>query len=277
MKFRRLILPVVAATAFVLIALYGMRPILAVYEDARLLIRDQRRAFHRAAGWALPETPDYTAYTQRLKSKDLEPGAPIYLRIFKRDSELELWMRKGSTYVLFQTYPICYWSGGLGPKLHQGDGQSPEGFYTVTRGRMNPNSEYHLSFDLGFPNSYDRAHGRTGAYLMVHGDCVSRGCYAMTDAGIEEIWRLANAAFDGGQQSFPVHVFPFRLENWRLDLYANHRWASFWRELKPAYDAFYLTRTPPEIIICGKSYYTASDAAGNAGASRCHNHAALSQ
>jgi murein L,D-transpeptidase YafK len=96
-------------------------------------------------------------------------GAPIYIRIFKEERELELWVQTPSdTYALFKTYPICNHSGGLGPKLKEGDRQSPEGFYTVTKSALNPNSSYHLSFNLGFPNRFDRSHNRTGSVLMVH-------------------------------------------------------------------------------------------------------------
>ncbi len=141
--------------------------------------------------------------------QDLKWGAPVFIRIFKASRELEVWIKDGDRYRLFHTYPVCTWGwGSLGPKLRQGDGQAPEGFYFVTPGRMNPYSRYHLAFNLGYPNAYDRAHGRTGSALMVHGDCVSIGCYAMTDRGIEEIYTLADAALRGGAAVLPGARLP---------------------------------------------------------------------
>ena len=148
---------------------------------------------------------------QALQAQGLEFGSPIFIRIFKESKELEVWVENEGRFRLFKMYPICTFSGDLGPKLQQGDQQSPEGFYFVTPGRMNPNSQYHLSFNLGYPNAFDRYHDRTGDFLMVHGDCVSIGCYAMTDAGIEEIYTIADAALRQGQAFFRVHVFPFRM------------------------------------------------------------------
>ncbi|MEM8617038.1 MAG: L,D-transpeptidase family protein, partial [Pseudomonadota bacterium] len=143
----------------------------------------------------------------------LEPGTETFIRIFKQENELELWLKapNENQYELSKTFPICAWSGALGPKLREGDGQSPEGFYRVGLGSLNPNSSFHLSFNLGFPNAYDRAHGRTGSYLMVHGACASIGCYAMTDAGIEEIYAAVETTLRSGQTAVSVHVFPFRL------------------------------------------------------------------
>jgi len=136
---------------------------------------------------------------ERLTGKGVTRGNPVFIRILKAERELELWMAKAEHFTLIKTYPICAFSGTLGPKLKEGDRQSPEGFYTVGRGALNPNSAYHLSFNLGFPNAYDRAHQRTGSYLMVHGDCVSIGCYAMTNAALEEIYGLVQAALGNGQ------------------------------------------------------------------------------
>ncbi len=176
------------------------------------------------------------------------------MRIVKSELMLELWMKRGERFVHFASYPICYWSGRLGPKLKIGDHQAPEGFYTVSRAQLNPNSRWHRSFNLGFPNLYDRAHGRTGAYLMVHGGCSSIGCYAMTNGVIDELWDLLTAALDGGQARFAVQVFPFRLTKARLRAYADHRWAAFWRELQPGYALFERTHIPPEISLCEGKY-----------------------
>ena len=138
-----------------------------------------------------------------------EPGAPIFVRIFKEESELEVWkQRDDGRFYHFKTYPICNWSGDLGPKVQQGDKQAPEGFYTVAKYQMNPNSQFHIAFNLGYPNAYDQAHSRTGDFLMVHGKCSSAGCYAMTDALIEEIYALARESFSGGQETLPGPRLP---------------------------------------------------------------------
>lgn len=196
---------------------------------------------------------------------ELPLGRPVYMRIFKEESELELWVgpehdppEKGAArpgpFTLVKTYPICAWSGPLGPKLKEGDGRSPEGFYFVPPQAMNPNSSYHLSFNLGFPNAYDKAHGRTGSYLMVHGKCVSIGCYAMTDEGIEEIYAMADAAHKGGQRFFRVHIFPFRMTQARLAEHAEHPWHEFWTNLKEGYDLFEVHKRPPNVRVEDKRY-----------------------
>lgn len=128
----------------------------------------------------------------QLEHKHMSKESPILVRLFKEEAELEVWKKDSSgRFALLKTYPICRWSGELGPKIREGDRQAPEGFYTVTPGQMNPNSHSYLSFDIGYPNAFDRAYGRTGGDIMVHGDCSSRGCYAMTDEQISEIYALA--------------------------------------------------------------------------------------
>ncbi|MGR3712279.1 MAG: L,D-transpeptidase family protein [Shimia sp.] len=184
--------------------------------------------------------------TQAFKEKGLAFGAPVYLRIFKEEATLELWVqRPNGSYGLFRDYPICNFSGDLGPKLREGDRQSPEGFYTVTTAALNPNSAFHLSFNLGFPNALDRAHARTGSYLMVHGDCVSVGCYAMTDPAIEEIYVALEAALLSGQTSVPVHAFPFRITSERMQTETDHKWFDFWQSLQPAFDVFEANKILP--------------------------------
>lgn len=192
--------------------------------------------------------------TAALAAKNLRFGSPIYIRIFKAERELELWVANGGQFVLFRTYPICAFSGELGPKLREGDQQSPEGFYTVRPGQLNPASSYHLSFDLGYPNAYDRANGRTGSALMVHGKCISIGCYAMTDGFIEEIYAMADAALRNGQSAFQVHAFPFRMEPEKLRPYQDSPWHSFWLELKVGYDAFKQNRRPPVVTVRAGRY-----------------------
>lgn len=195
------------------------------------------------------------ALERDLAAAGLRFGDPVFLRIFKHESELELWVRDGDErYALFRTWPICTWSGALGPKLRQGDRQAPEGFYSVGRSQLNPASRFHLSFDLGYPNAYDRANGRTGDFLMVHGNCVSIGCYAMGDAQIEQIYTLVDAALRGGQTRVPVHAFPFRFDRPPQADWRTQRWGAFWADLEQGFDAFERTHVPPQVDVRQKRY-----------------------
>lgn len=191
-----------------------------------------------------------------LAAQELQFGAPILIRLFKLERELELWVQdENARFVLFRSYPICTYSGALGPKQKQGDRQAPEGFYSVSRGQLNPASSYHLSFNLGYPNAFDRAHGRTGSLLMVHGNCVSIGCYAMGDAAIEEIYTLLDAALTQGQPAVQVHAFAFRFDRSDVDTrLADPQWGDFWRQLRAGWDAFALTHRAPQIRVQDKRY-----------------------
>lgn len=192
---------------------------------------------------------------RELSSRGLKYGAPIFLRIFKDPGVLEVWIESDDgTFLNFKNHNICTFSGKLGPKLKQGDNQSPEGFYFVNLGRLNPWSSYHLSFNLGYANKYDRTHGRTGSALMVHGNCVSIGCYAMTDAYINEIYALGVAALKSGQPYFRVHSFPFKLENSILSKYRSNQWYSFWLNLKEGYDYFNKHKQPPNVEVLHGKY-----------------------
>jgi murein L,D-transpeptidase YafK len=191
---------------------------------------------------------------QEMTAVGLRLGAPVFLRITKAPAVLELWVERtpGGAFARFRNYPICTFSGDLGPKKRVGDGQAPEGFYAVAPGRMNPASSYHLSFDLGYPNAFDRSLGRTGSLLMVHGNCVSIGCYAMGDAAIEEVWTAMAAAMRAGQPFVRVHAFPFP-----MDQIAAHRDAAneaFWANLKQGWDAFEQTKRPPDVSVSGGRY-----------------------
>ena len=190
-----------------------------------------------------------------LGKKGMDPDKPLFIRLFKEESELEVWkLRSDGRYHHLKTYPICNWSGDLGPKVKQGDKQAPEGFYSVPRTMMNPNSQFHLAFNLGFPNAYDRANKRTGDFLMVHGKCKSAGCYAMTDALIEEIYALSRESFIGGQDAIPVHAFPFRMTDANMERHKTKEWIGFWKGLKEGYDYFETTRLPPTVAVCEKKY-----------------------
>jgi len=183
-------------------------------------------------------------------------GEPIYIRIFKEEKELEVWIQKENGFQLFKIYPICtYGYGTLGPKIRQGDGQAPIGFYYVKPNQLNPYSSYHLSFNLGYPNAYDRAHERTGSALMVHGNCVSIGCYAMTNDGIDEIYTIVDAALSDGQPFFRVHIFPFRMTNENMENHNDSSWYSFWENLKDGYDFFEENNNnPPNVTVRNETY-----------------------
>ena len=208
-------------------------------------------------------TPSITAAEQPLSKetmsmlgrKGMDTQAPIFVRIFKEESELEVWKaRDDGRFYHFKTYPICNWSGNVGPKTTLGDKQAPEGFYRVSNSQMNPNSQYYLAFNLGYPNAYDRALQRTGDALMVHGKCKSVGCYAMTDALIEEIYTLARESLKGGQESFEVHAFPFRMTEVNMARYEGNANVPFWKSLKQGYDFFEKYRLPPTVAVCEKRY-----------------------
>ncbi len=191
----------------------------------------------------------------RLKSKNMEKESPILLRIFKEEAELEVWKQDDSgRFALLRTYPICRWSGELGPKIKTGDRQAPEGFYTITPGLMNPNSTQYLAINTGFPNAYDRANGRTGAFLMIHGGCSSSGCYAMTDEQIAEIYALARESFSGGQASFQLQAYPFRMTPANMARHRDSPHMAFWKMIKEGYDHFEVTRLEPKVDVCEKRY-----------------------
>jgi murein L,D-transpeptidase YafK len=200
-----------------------------------------------------------------MKAKGMARNAPIMARIFKEEGKAEIWKQKANgRYDLVAQYDICKWSGKLGPKYTEGDRQAPEGFYTVRPGQMNPNSSYHLSFNIGYPNAYDRANGRTGSNLMVHGACSSAGCYSMTDAQIEEIYAFGRDAFQGGQTEFQIEAFPFRMTAANMARYRGDPNYKFWAMLKEGYDHFEITKVPPKVDICEKRYVFNQVADGNA-------------
>ncbi len=203
---------------------------------------------------------------KEIQSKNMDMESPILVRLFKEESELEVWKQdKEGRFALLKTYPICRWSGELGPKIKEGDRQAPEGFYNITPGQMNPNSQYYLSFDLGYPNAYDRAYGRTGAQLMVHGDCSSRGCYSMTDEQISEIYALGRDSFFGGQKSFQVQAYPFRMTAQNLARHRNSPHLAFWKMLKKGNDHFEVSKLEPKVNVCDKHYvFDAQSQAGRA-------------
>lgn len=189
------------------------------------------------------------------KELGLTLGNHVYIRIFKEEKKLEVWIQDSMEYKLFRTYPICtFGKGGLGPKMKEGDMVAPEGFYFVKPNQLNPSSAFHLSFNLGYPNAYDRAHSRTGSALMVHGECASVGCYAMTNPIIEKIYTIVDAAFRGGQPFFRVHIFPFRMTDENMKNYKDSDSYVFWENLKDGYDIFNENNIPPNVSVSNKKY-----------------------
>lgn len=190
-----------------------------------------------------------------LERRNMTKEAPILIRLFKEESELEVWKQDNTgKFALLKTYPICRWSGELGPKVREGDRQAPEGFYAITPGLMNPSSNYYLAINTGFPNTYDRANGRTGDFLMIHGDCSSRGCYAMTDEQIAEIYALARESFFGGQRAFQIQAYPFRMTPLNMARHRDSPNMAFWKMLKEGYDHFEVTHLEPKVDVCEKRY-----------------------
>ena len=201
------------------------------------------------------EHPLPAKLVNKMKAADMSTRSPVFMRIFKEENVLEVWKQKGNgRYDKIAEYEICKWSGKLGPKFKEGDRQAPEGYYRIYPAQMNPNSSYYLSFNTGYPNGFDRAHGRTGSNLMVHGACSSAGCYSMTDEQVLEIYAFAREAFRGGQPYFLVEALPFRMTPENMARHRNSEHFEFWSMLKEGYDHFELTKRPPQVEICERKY-----------------------
>lgn len=190
-----------------------------------------------------------------MAEKGMNARSPILIRAYKKESELEIWKADASgDYKLLKTYPMCRWSGQLGPKKTEGDRQVPEGFYAITPNQLNPNSSFYLSFNVGYPNQYDRVHGRSGSLIMVHGACSSRGCFSMTDQQIAEIYALTREAFGGGQKAVQMQSLPFRFSPDNLARYRADEHMPFWKNLKEGSDHFDVTKREPAVAVCGRKY-----------------------
>ncbi|HET7412976.1 MAG TPA: murein L,D-transpeptidase family protein [Pararhizobium sp.] len=191
----------------------------------------------------------------KMKSEHMSATSPIMMRIFKEEGVLEVWKQKDDgTYGKIAQYEICAWSGKLGPKKEEGDRQAPEGFYLIRPAQMNPQSNYYLSFNIGYPNTYDRSLGRTGSNIMVHGACSSAGCYSMTDENVAQIYAFARDAFRGGQRAFQVEAFPFRMTAENMAKHRDNPNFDFWKMLKVGYDYFQITKRPPAVDVCDRKY-----------------------
>ena len=191
------------------------------------------------------------------------PATEIYLRIFKRERQLELWVRptRAEPFALLKTYNICALAGELGPKRRQGDEQVPEGFYYVDS--FNPVSEYHLSLHLDYPNRSDAVLGNgsaLGGAIYIHGGCNSAGCLALTDDGIKEVYWLSVEAKGTGQNRIPVHIFPTRLTDEELPRLAQAFRRTpgvlrFWQGLKPGFEYFEREHRVPRMNVTGNGTY----------------------
>lgn len=202
----------------------------------------------------LPQTP----LAARLAQKGFSLGQPVLLRIFKEESQLELWLERNNRYELAFTYPICNWSGALGPKLKEGDGQSPEGYYLASTRQLKPDSKYYRAINVGYPNAFDKDLGRTGSLLMIHGDCVSIGCYAMTDPGIDDIYNAVESAMKQGQKAVAIHLYPFRLTAENLARHGASKWRPFWENLAEGDKLFAESKQPPITAVCNGRYVFAT-------------------
>ncbi len=201
------------------------------------------------------EQPISSATLAEMTKIDTTPSSPVLIRTYKKEAELEIWkMKSDGHYALLKTYPMCRWSGQLGPKTREGVMQVPEGFYTIAPGQMNPNSHYYLAFNVGYPNAYDRAYGRTGGSVMVHGVCSSAGCFSMTDEQVADIYAIARDAFRGGQREIQLQSYPFRMTAANMAKYRLDPNIEFWKELKNGSDHFEVAKTEPSVLICGKHY-----------------------
>jgi len=217
------------------------------------------RSEHRrlaSEGKVLPGTPDLTKLGERLATHHVTRDASIMIRIFKAESEMEVWMTTNTgAYTLFATYPVCFWSGTLGPKLKEGDRQAPEGFYTVALAQTyRDGARLPVALDLGFPNSFDKLNARSGSAILIHGDCASIGCFAMTNPVNDELNKLVLRSLNAGQTYVQIHVFPFRMTNENFNRYDIPEWRDFWRNLKEGYDLFERTHRPPRISVCDNTY-----------------------
>jgi murein L,D-transpeptidase YafK len=192
---------------------------------------------------------------QQMKAKGMNKNSPVMFRLFKDEHVVEVWKQKtNGRFDMIANYNICAWSGTLGPKRKEGDRQAPEGYYPIKPSLLNPASQYFLAINTGYPNAYDRAHGRTGSNLMIHGACSSSGCYSITDDNVQELFSFARDAFAGGQSEIMLEALPFRMTPEKMALYTKHKDFAFWQMLKEGYDYFELTKTPPKVGFCEKKY-----------------------
>ena len=217
--------------------------------------RVERQRAAAAGALPLPNTPNVSEFNDRVKAKGVRLSSPVIIRVFKSESELEVWKEKDGAFLLFATYPICHWSGSVGPKLRDGDKQAPEGYYTVNRAQTHHQGRWPKSLNIGFPNILDQSQARTGSNILIHGGCSSVGCFAMTNPVMDEIHLLTESAIDGGQEHVPVQVYPFRMTDQNMQANASSPWMNFWANMKEGYDAFEKTHQSVAVSVCDGHYY----------------------
>ena len=228
--------------------------------------RVERQRAAAAGALPLPGTPNVAVLEDRLREKGVTLSAPIMIRVLKSESELEIWKEKDGAFILFASYPICHWSGSVGPKMRDGDKQAPEGYYTVTRNQTRHVGRWPKSLNIGFPNILDQSQARTGDNILIHGGCSSVGCFAMTNPVMDEIHNLTTAAIDGGQEYVPVHVFPFRMTDENMKEHAGSPWMEFWSNMKEGWDSFEQWSMPPVVGVCdGRYSFRRSESANGTG------------
>ncbi len=193
-----------------------------------------------------------------LAKMNMKIGDPVFIRVFKETKELEVWIlpEGKQDYALYKVYRVSHWSGNPGPKVREGDGQCPEGFYYVTSSRLRPGTKYHLGLELGFPNAFDTYHSRTGSDLLIHGEGRSVGSFSLVNANMNEVYTLAEGALKGGQKFFRVNIFPFRMTDKRMDKEwaGQPKWIKFWVNLKEGYDFFENANFPPDVDVEAGNY-----------------------
>ncbi|KIC95061.1 hypothetical protein OI18_09290 [Flavihumibacter solisilvae] len=202
---------------------------------------------------------------KQFREKGLQwPARYLYIRSFKYDSQLEVWVKneKNEAYKLFKTYKVCAMAGTLGPKRMEGDYQVPEGFYYINE--FNPRSVYHLSLGLNYPNASDRYLSdaiQPGGDIYIHGSCVTTGCIPITDSQIEELYALASGAKAKGQDFIPVHIFPVRFDVKRSTEYLNKYVRDFAdyghlaNSLRDVFFYFEKNKKLPVIMVNGRGSY----------------------
>lgn len=193
----------------------------------------------------------------QFQEKGLTLGSAVFIRVYKQTSEMELWVQQGARYVHFKTYGICRWSGGLGPKMYEGDRQSPEGLYHITAADLIVNPRWDRAMNINYPNSYDVVNGRSGSGILIHGKCGSVGCFAIQDQNVEEVYGAVRAALNNGQAEIPVLALPFRFASVAPTVNDTLQLSEFWSDLRRADLLFERDRIPPTAWICDGRYYFA--------------------
>ena len=194
-----------------------------------------------------------------LKKKGIKENFELFMRVFKEDKVVEVWLKskEEKEFRLFKTYAICASSGELGPKRKKGDGQVPEGFYSIAV--FNPYSSYHLSIGINYPNASDKiiGTGNLGGDIMIHGSCVTIGCMPLTDTYIKEVYVLCVEAKNNGQQTIPVHIFPTKMDEKGMTflLETNPKQLDFWKNLQTGYNYFEQKKQLPKVTIDKKGKY----------------------